>query len=517
MKEFKNIIGTLFLIVFTAISSAQEKPNIVLIVLDDMNDYLGVMGGHPQTKTPNMDQLAREGILFTNAHSNAPVCAPSRSSFMSGILPTTSLNYGFDNRNKNDILVNSKTIPEYARENGYIAFQTGKIQHHHRNADWDEMGVPKFQGPLAYNGKTVVPHPSVPKEFGEVGPLDGTFAPLSDVPSIPKSKGAPGYTGWWNMKTKQPFRYVSDTDRDLMTDEKSAIWFDEKIKKIEKSGDKEPFFAAFGIMNPHTPHVAPNKYFNRFPLETIEVPIIKSNDNDDCSYDDVLSGKGKSHFAALKDSYSNIEDGLKAYVQAYLAEVSFADEIVGKVLNTINNSKFKDNTIIILVSDHGYNMGEKDYLFKNSPWEESTRIPFIVKDPRNSSNAGKTVSHPISLIDLYPTISELCGLEGDTKKTEKGADIDGFSVVPFLKNPEEGKWNGPDVALTVIKNKYSDNPKEQNYSVRSKNYRYIRYCNGKEELYDHTIDPYEWKNEINNPSYLEIKNQLKAALERQIQ
>lgn len=495
---------------------AQERPNIVLIVLDDMNDYLGVMGGHPQAKTPHMDQLAHDGILFTNAHSNAPVCAPSRSSFMSGILPTTSLNYGFDNRKLNETLTNSKTLSEYARENGYIVCQTGKVQHHDIKEEWDDVGVRQYLGPVAYNGKEPVPHPSVPEAFGNTGILDGTFASLADVPSVPKSKNAPGYTGWWNNQSNTPFRYVSDTDRDLMTDEKSVIWFDKKIKELENTKTSKPFFIAFGIMNPHTPHNAPQKYYDMYPLETVELPVIKDRDNEDCFYDDVLSGKGKTHFAALKKSYKDIKDGLRAYTQSYLAEVSFADDIVGNVINHINQSVFKENTIVILISDHGYNMGEKDYLFKNSPWEESTRIPFIIKDPRNSSNKGKTVSHPISLIDLYPTVSELCGFTGNTKKTDKGANIDGYSVVPFLENPENGTWKGPDIALTVIKNKYSDSPKQQNYSVRSKDYRYVRYSNGKEELYDHTIDHYEWKNEIENPKYNEVKFQLKKALDLQI-
>jgi arylsulfatase A-like enzyme len=506
----------LFLISIPLSGFTQDRPNVVLIVLDDMNDYLGVLGGHPQAKTPHMDQLAQEGVLFSNAHSNAPVCAPSRASFMSGILPSTSLNYGFNKRTKNEILVNSKTLPEFAKENGYLVFQTGKIQHHVVKSDWDEMGVPKYQGPLAYNGMRAVPHPPVPKKFGEIGALDGTFAPLSDIPIIPKSKKAPGYTGWWNHKKKKPFRYISDTDRDLMTDEKSVVWFEKKIKSLEVLNTKKPFFIAFGIMNPHTPHVAPQKYFDRFPIETIEIPVIKNHDNEDCSYDDVLSGKGKSHFAALKASYKNIADGLKAYMQAYLAEVSFADDIVGHVLATIKESTFKDTTVILLVSDHGYNIGEKDYLFKNSPWEESTRIPFIIKDPRQPKNAGKIVLQPISLIDLYPTISDLCNFKGNTKKNEKGAALDGYSLVPFLEDSENTIWEGPKVALTIIKNKGSVRPEHQHYSLRSKDHRYVRYSNGSEELYDHAADPYEWTNEIDNPKYNRIKRALRFELKRQI-
>tara|TARA_B100000809_G_scaffold237914_1_gene258226 strand:+ start:17793 stop:19355 length:1563 start_codon:yes stop_codon:yes gene_type:complete len=514
LKKYPLLYALTLLFFFSGFS--QERPNVVLIVLDDMNDYIGAMGGHPQAQTPNIDRLISEGVLFANAHSNAPVCAPSRASFMSGILPSSSSNYGFENRMKNEILSNSKTISEFAMENGYLAFQTGKIQHQSTKKDWTEMGVKKYQGPLAYNGKKPAPHPSVPKAFGAIGPLDGTFASLADVPDVPASKNAPGYKGWWHVQKKKPFRYVNDEDRDLLTDEKSAIWWQKKVKTLEASKENKPFFMAFGIMNPHTPHVVPQKYFDLYPLKTLKLPIIKKGDNKDCSYLDVLSGKGVSHFGALQKSYPTIDDGIRAYLQGYLAAVSFADHIVGDVLESIENSKFKDNTIVILTSDHGYNIGEKEYLFKNSPWEESTRIPFVIRDPSNKKNASKKVKHPISLIDLYPTIADVCDFKGSTLKNDKGHALDGFSLVPFLKNPENGRWKGPDVALTVIKNKNSPLAGKQNYSIRSKEFRYVHYCNGKEELYYHNEDPYEWKNEINNPKFKTIKQKLQKELKNQI-
>ena len=161
-------------------------------------------------------------------------------------------------------------------------------------------------------------------------------------------------------------------------------------------------------------------------------------------------------------------------------------------------------------------MGQKDYLFKNSPWEESTRIPFIIKDERNTKNAGKIIDVPVSLIDVYPTIIDLCNVKGDTRKNNNGASLDGFSLRPLMENSNDEKWPGPDVALTVIKNKESNSPENQNYSVRSKNYRYIRYSNGKEELYDHLKDPYEWNNEIENPIYKKTVESLKTNLKKQI-
>jgi arylsulfatase A-like enzyme len=494
---------TLHTLCSNSVADQRRKPNVLMIVSDDLNDYLGVMDGHPQAKTPNLDKLARQGVLFANAHSNAPICAPSRASFMTGILPTTSKNYGFGKWQKNSVLKSVKTLPEYFRENGYKAYYTGKVDHQPKYSAWDGIGLKQYHGPVAYNGKEPVPHPSVPSAFGSIGLLDGTFASLADIPAVPASKDAPGYTGWWHARRNKPFRYVNYDDRDKMWDEESADWFRGKIKSLENDKNHGPFFIAFGIMSPHTPHVAPQKYFHMYPLKSLKIPVIKEGDNEDCKYDEVLGGKGRTHFTALKESYSDLDEGLRAYVQAYLACVSFVDDIVGDVMSTLDNSKFKDNTIVILFSDHGYNMGEKDYLFKNSLWEESTRIPFIIRDPRYATNAGKTVDHPISLIDVYPTIKDLCDLKGSTVKNKQGAELDGHSLKPFLENPKSGTWDGPDVALSVV---------HENYSVRSNNYRYIHYSIGSEELYDHTEDSYEWYNVADDPKYAKIKEKLKAQL-----
>jgi arylsulfatase A-like enzyme len=203
--------------------------------------------------------------------------------------------------------------------------------------------------------------------------------------------------------------------------------------------------------------------------------------------------------------------GLKKYIQAYLACVAFADDQIGKVLKALESSKFKDNTIIILTSDHGYNHGEKDYLFKNSLWEESTRVPLIVCDPR-SKTKNKSVDLPVSLIDIYPTIADYCKLSGKTTKNDNGMPIDGHSLKPLVNNPEKAKWDGPDVALTVITSKTDNGELLKHFSVRSKNWRYTLYANGEEELYDHTNDPYEWNNIAQNPKFRKEKRKLKKKL-----
>ena len=477
-----------------------SNPNVLMIVMDDMNDWLGVMGGHPQAKTPNMDRLAKEGVLFLNAHANVGVCSPSRASFLSGIHPLTSGCWGFNNPLKNDVLQRSKTLPELARENGYTAYQTGKIFHHVPRGVWTQQGIKKYHGPMAWDGEKVALHPSCPATMAELGPLDSTYASLADVPSTA------GYTGWWDSGSNEPFRYVSDDDRDRMTDEKSVQWFREKMAELEADDPTEPFLMAFGIMRPHTPLVVPQKYFDRFPLEQVEFPEIKEDDITDLPWGE--DSRGRQTIEALRAGAEDPVEEFRKYVQAYLASVAFADDIVGQALEILDRSRFKENTVVVLFSDHGYNIGEKEYLWKYTLWEESTRVPLIIRDPRYAKNAGKTVDHPVSLIDIFPTITDLCGMTGETVKSAGGAPVDGHSLRPFLEHPETREWDGPDAALSVIASWKSRNPADQHLSIRTREWRYTRYYPEGEELYDHRNDPHEWTNLADHPEYAEIKAEL---------
>ena len=495
---------------------SQEKTNVVMIVLDDLNDYVGVMGGHPQSKTPNIDALANSGILFDNAHSNVPVCSPSRASFMTGILPTNSKNWGFGNWLKNEIQMNSSSIPEYFKANGYKTYKTGKVFHADKKGVWDVLGAVADYGPMPYNGKKTALHPNCPAAMGDLGPLDATFTSLKDIPVIKATDSTPGYTGWYSThwSNKGPFHYKNDNERDLMTDEKSVKWFKDQLIEIEASKDKQPFLMALGIIRPHTPLVVPQKYYDMFPIEEVQVPILLKDDKDD-TYLGLGSKKeprGRKAFRTLTESYSSKELALRTYTQAYLASVAFADDMVGRAIAALNQSSFKDNTMVVLFSDHGYNMGEKDYLFKYCLWEETTKVPLIIRHPSYVKNAGARVNHPVSLVDIYPTLNDLCGLKGPTKINEKGRNIDGHSLKPFLENPKTKNWTGPSVALTVVASWKSQNPIRQNLSVRSENYRYILYENGSEELYDHRIDKNEWRNVASVSKYNKVKQKLRKEL-----
>jgi len=342
MKLFK-ILFTFIIFCNSLHLFSQEKPNIVMIVLDDLNDFIGVMKGHPQTLTPNIDKLASQSVLFNNAHSNVPVCSPSRASFMTGVHPLSSGIWGFGNALKQETFINSKSIPEYMRENGYKVFQSGKVFHSNPKNVWDDKGVPADYGPVAYNGKKAIGHPSNPAEMAkELGPLDATFVPLSDVPIIDSSSSGPGYEGWRfsNWQTNRHFSYVSESERDLLTDEMSAEWFEKKIDWIKQSqNNNQPFFIATGFIRPHTPLVVPKKYYDKFPLNKIKITEKLKDDLRDTKYiDNLKETRGHKAWRLLSEGYGSEEKGLKIFTQAYLASVNFADEMVGRVLDALDKS-----------------------------------------------------------------------------------------------------------------------------------------------------------------------------------
>ena len=305
--------------------------------------------------------------------------------------------------------------------------------------------------------------------------------------------------------------YTDENNRDLMPDEMHAQWAAKRIKEMEAEDSEKPFFMGVGFVRPHTPLYAPKRFFDMFPIDEIELSKFKVGDAEDTHYKDIYPAniKGLRFYRTLKESYGgDTELGLKHFLQAYLACIAFVDEQIGTVVDAVNNSKFKDNTIIVLVSDHGWQMGEKEYLFKNSPWEESTRIPYIIKTPE--SKAGTRINHPVSLIDIYPTLTDLCNLSGDNRKNEKGGNINGFSLKPFLKSSKTKKWEGPNGALTMIGNGLNKTEVfKQTYSYRTKDWRYILYLDGNEELYHNKIDPFEWNNLAEEKKYSSKKNELK--------
>ena len=501
------------------IASTGEKPNILMIVVDDLNDYQGVFGGHPQVKTPNIDRLAKSGIRFTNAQSNVPVCQPSRSSLFTGVYPHDSGDYGWTSQEKQKVLKHNKTMMELFNENGYYTLGTGKLMHKEKRSRWDNWGLPTNinYGPLYWNGKRDAALPTVPAPFSNIGGIDGSYGRLSDVGTSTRNAGKDGVTGFIHGWNRKGMRYVNENDRDLLPDEKHAQWAVKKINQLAKTDSQQPFFMGVGFVRPHTPLYAPDRFFDMYPIESLELAPWMKGDEKDSFYKDVLPEdiKGLKYYRDLVASYDGDRElALKHFLQAYLACITFMDEQLGKVIDALDaNPELSKNTMVVFTADHGWQMGEKGYLFKNSPWEESARIPFIVRAV-NGKGAGREVEQPVSLIDIFPTFIDYADLKGSHKKNDKAGDLGGFSLRPLIDN--SGSWQGPNGALTVIGN-YGNAMKvkavaKQNYAYRTKDWRYIRYTNGQEELYNHNNDPYEWHNVAASIENRKVKAKLIAEI-----
>ncbi|UCD30112.1 MAG: sulfatase-like hydrolase/transferase, partial [Planctomycetota bacterium] len=360
-------------------------------------------------------------------------------------------------------------------------------------------------------------HPAMPEPIRSALKWH-SFGPLSRVPEWKPNPGEniPGYKGW--IMYRKPFRYLSDNDRDLMPDELNAEWV---IKILQQKHDK-PFFLAVGFNRPHTPLYAPKKYFDMFPPEKLRLPPYKMNDARDCArilwdpgHPERPNPYGWQRYKLVMEA-GGIEMW-RRWIQAYLACVAFVDHQVGKILDDLQARPYADNTIVIFTSDHGYHMGEKDYLFKNSVWEESARVPLVIAAP-GVSKANSECDHPVSLVDMYPTLIDLCGLTLNPNKDGNNVPLDGHSIRPFIEEPNNGTWDGPSVTVTAIasidrlKINEPAKPKRQHYTARSKQWRYVLCNNGEEELYDQRKDPQEWTNLAGYPEYAETKKKLRDEL-----
>ena len=427
-----------------------KAQNVLFIAIDDLNDWIGCLGGNPDVKTPNLDKLAARGVLFEKAYCPAPACCPSRASLMTGIRPSTSGVY-LNNQDwrKNPILKNADTIPQYFMKYGYKVIGSGKIYH----------------GPF--------PDPDSWQEF---------YPSKNKVrPSEPRVKNRP--------LNKMPVKRAFDRNFDWgalpskleeLADGKIAEW---TVKQLQKKHNK-PFFIACGFFKPHLPWFAPKKYFDIYPLDKITLPKININDLDDIpKIGKKFASPDTDHAKILKyNQYRNA-------VQGYLACISYVDDCVGKVIDALDNSNYAKNTIVVLWSDHGWHLGEKLHWRKFALWEEATKNPMIIIAPGITKPGGKCAA-TVNLIDIYPTLIDLCNLE-------KKHELEGISLLPLLKNPKT-KRDRP--ALTT----YGKN----NHSIRSERWRYIKYSDGTEELYDHNNDELEWKNLANDPKFLKIKKEL---------
>jgi arylsulfatase A-like enzyme len=335
---------------------------------------------------------------------------------------------------------------------------------------------------------------------------------LSDIPHWERDveAGIPGYKGW--RLYGKAFHYRTDDDRDLMPDELYAAY----ARKILNEDHQSPFFLGVGFCRPHTPLYVPEKYFQMFPINQIQLPKVVGNDISDCAAQ--LADTSLYGFRRLQFLQQKGDDALyKSWIQAYLASIAFVDEQIGKVLEAVSQSKYADNTIVIITSDHGFHMGEKDFLYKQSAWVEACKIPMIISFPNHQAK-GTLCAQPVSLVDIYPTLIEACGLPRNPNEGGNDIPLDGHSLIKLLKDPTEERWAGPEYALTILPGEdhtTAANLKSKplpHYAVSTAQYRYIQTSLGEEELYNLENDPLEWVNLINSLSK-EDSEQLKELRE----
>jgi arylsulfatase A-like enzyme len=448
--------------------SASERPNVLMIIVDDMNDWVSCLDGHPDVKTPHMDRLAARGLLFTNAHVSAPVCNPSRVATLTGLRPSTTGIYGNETKWL-EAMPQVLTIPQHFKANGYHVVGGGKVNHHmpgfNRRSDWhdyfDQVFDSHYQDQLAC-GLDV-------KQFRwpEGFPLNR----LEAVRTFSKPPQNPNEFDWggWDRPDRE------------MGDGRMVEW----AVKFLAQPSKEPFFLAAGIYRPHLPFYAPRKYFDLYPQHRITLPPVKVDDCDD------LPEMGKQMAADRRGDYELVmkEGRYRELLQAYLAGISFADALVGRLLDALDASPAAKDTIIVFWSDHGWHLGEKQHLHKFTLWDRSTRIPMILAAPGLTA-PGSRSARPVSPLDLFPTLNDLCSLPAMPA-------LDGTSLVPLLKSPSLA-WDKP--ALTTHG--------QGNHALRTERWRYIRYADGGEELYDHETDPNEWHNLASNPEFAPVKANL---------
>ncbi len=429
---------------------AAERPNVLFISVDDINDWIGVFGGHSQAKTPHLDKFARSGaVTFLNAHCAGPVCGPSRSALLSGFMPHRTGLYGNkQNMLDSPIVQKNTTLPEYFSKNGYHTLSRGKIFHRHVTKNGSDPGHWAFDEWHPGEGGSGVDRNRLTSRDKNL--INGKPGPASKNTKRSGSEFSWGPTKGGLEETK---------------DYKTAAW---AAAQLHKSHDK-PFFMAVGLSKPHLPFYVPQEFFDLYPLEQFKAPVVPEDD-----LADILDSNGRQTFSPSADYRWLKENGLlKDAARAYMAACSFADACLGVVFDALEKSPHLDNTIVVFWGDHGWHLGEKLRFRKASGWHESTRVPLIVRLPgsKHSSQSRRLVN----LIDLYPTLIDLCELPSKP--------LDGRSFKSLLADPM-ASWNAS--TTTIFGN--------GNASIHDERWHYIHYRNGTRELYDLKQDPMEWTN-----------------------
>ncbi len=461
----KNVPSWLLVLFATAggiIAFAEEKPrpNILFIAIDDQNDWVGHMGGHSLVKTPHLDRLAARGTSFLNAHCQSPLCNPSRTSLLFGRRATSTGIYGLAPLPRDlPLLRDAISLPQHFAAQGYRTYASGKIFHSGTNAGSGKKAAREFQVTAALGGV-------------------GSMPPKKLVGETPMGNNRLVDWGVWPL----------DDDDTSKGDDKVASWTVEQIKSAPRD---QPFFIAAGFFLPHVPCYATQKWFDLYPDDDSVLPKIEESDRDDTPrfswYLHWSLPEPRLAWLKEKNQWRNL-------VRSYLACTSFVDSQVGRLMTALEEADLTENTIVVVWSDHGWHLGEKGISGKNTLWERSTRVPLIFAGP--GVKGGQRCTQPAELLDLYPTLIELAGLPPKQ-------DLEGLSLMPQLKEVTTKRLRP---AIT------SHN--QGNHAIRSERWRYIRYADASEELYDMIADPHEWNNLAAKPEHAAVIAEHKKWLPR---
>jgi iduronate 2-sulfatase len=429
-----------------ASAAAPSRPNVLFIVADDLNHWVGYLSRNKQTKTPNIDRLAASGMSFTRSYCAAPVCCPSRAAMFSGRRPGSTGVYG-NGQDWRTVVPREETLITTLRRGGYDTFAAGKIYH----GTWDRRDEYDDYHKLAPLGGGRNKTTKEPDGFNQV-----IFAPL-------------------------------DAGDDALPDYHEASYGIEQLSKPHA----KPFFLAIGFHKPHPPFIVPKKYFDLHPLETIELPPFRQDDLEDLPPLGKRSGIGQGTHEMITKAGK-----WKEAIQSYLAAISYVDAQVGRLLDGLEKSAYRDNTIVVLLGDHGWQLGEKHHWGKTTLWEEVARAPLIWKVP-GLTKPGSVCERTVDFMTLYPTLTDLCGVP-----TPK--HVEGASIRPLLANPTAA-WAHPGITT------YG----QGRHGIRTEKWRYIHYEDGSEELYDEDKDPYEWTNLAAKPEYAATIRELAVFLPKE--
>lgn len=464
MQAHINLFTVLILLTFSLVAQSfgyaqQKQPNVLFIAVDDMNDWTTLFDEDYPIQTPNIEKLAERGAFFSHAYSSSPACNPSRASVMTSTRPHKTGIYG----NLSDwrkTLSDKKTIQQYFMDHGYYVVGSGKIFHHsldhamHDNSSFDEFLLMKLNKPYP---------PSKKNNLEWYGSINTDW-------------------GAWPEQIEQT--------KDYKTVQYATQFLQREHNK--------PFFLNVGIYKPHSPFFAPKEFFEPYPINSIEVPKTEDEDWERTSGAKHLLKPVEWFWAGMEKAVEEDPNIYREYVQAYQAASTFSDKMIGKVIDALDNSPYRDNTIIVLWSDHGFHIGEKQHFEKFALWEKTTHVPLIFVAP-DQIKPGIVIDTPVDLTAIFPTLVELAGIENyRPRRFSILDDLDGKSLMPLFSNPNA---DFPPALMTYMKG---------NHAIRKDNWRYIQYQDGSKELYDLSEDPNEWNNLADDERFQEVIEELRT-------